>query len=153
MSKAGAKVTSLSPKRKESRGGILNVRTSLIPPRLHRKSPSLPHREQRAPPCQQLGKLPFPSQVLRWDWRGGSAGKVVATQTQGPEFNPHQVWLCGAVGRRKQEFSWAHSPARIGVLRFDEERPSLETKSGEQFEKEASQVKGRHGAGDSLCER
>lgn len=116
VSKAGAHVTPLSPKRRESRGSVLNVRTSLLAPRLNRKSPSLPLREQRAPPCQHLGKLPFSSKVLRWDWRGGSAGKVVATQTQGPEFNPHQVWLCGAVGRRKQEFSWAHLPASAFVL-------------------------------------
>lgn len=61
-------------------------------------------------------------------------------------------------GSREEETGvFLGSPAseciRIGDLSFDEERSSLRTIRGEQFEKKASQVKGRHGAGDSLCER
>lgn len=62
-------------------------------------------------------------------------------------------------GSREEETGiFLGSPAseciRIGDLSFDEERPSLKTIRGEQFgKKKASQVKGRHGAGDSLCER
>lgn len=70
-------------------------------------------------------KRPFSFPVLRLNWRGGPAGKVLAKQTRGHEFDPHHLSVAVQGSREVETEHPRGSPdsqcVHIGDLRLDAE--------------------------------